>query len=55
MFYLHLLDVGLKLQIEVAQMKREFESLQQLYAEKLVAREDFLRAEENYNLASNRL
>ena len=55
MFYLHLLDVGLQLQIEVAQMKREFESLQQLYAEKLVAREEFLRAEENYNLASNRL
>ncbi|MBQ8722572.1 MAG: efflux RND transporter periplasmic adaptor subunit [Paludibacteraceae bacterium] len=45
----------LQLQTEVGQMKREFESLQQLYAEKLVAREDFLRAEENYNLASNRL
>lgn len=45
----------LQLQTEVEQMKREFESLQQLYAEKLVAREDFLRAEENYNLASNRL
>lgn len=45
----------LQLQTEVGQMKREFESLQQLYAEKLVAREEFLRAEENYNLASNRL
>lgn len=45
----------LQLQTEVGQMKREFESLQQLYAEKLVAHEDFLRAEENYNLASNRL
>ena len=45
----------LQLQTEVGQMKREFESLQQLYAEKLVAREDFLRAEENYNLAANRL
>jgi HlyD family secretion protein len=55
MFYLHLLDVGLQLQTEVGQMKREFESLQQLYAEKLVAHEEFLRAEENYNLASNRL
>ena len=45
----------LQLQTEVGQMKREFESLQQLYAEKLVAREEFLRAEENYNLALNRL
>lgn len=45
----------LQLQTEVGQMKRDFESLQQLYAEKLVAREEFLRAEENYNLASNRL
>lgn len=45
----------LQLQTEVGQKKREFESLQQLYTEKLVAREDFLRAEENYNLASNRL
>ena len=45
----------LQLQTEVEQMKREFESLQQLYAEKLVACEEFLRAEENYNLASNRL
>ena len=45
----------LQLQTEVGQMKREFESLQQLYAEKLVAHEAFLRAEENYNLASNRL
>ena len=45
----------MQLQTEVGQMKREFESLQQLYAEKLVAREEFLRAEENYNLASNRL
>lgn len=45
----------LQLHTEVGQMKREFESLQQLYAEKLVAREEFLRAEENYNLASNRL
>ena len=45
----------LQLQTEVGQMKREFESLQQLYAEKLVAREEFLRAEENYNLAANRL
>lgn len=45
----------LQLQTEVGQMRREFESLQQLYADKLVAREDFLRAEENYNLASNRL
>lgn len=45
----------LQLQTEVGQMKREFESLQQLYADKLVAREEFLRAEENYNLALNRL
>ena len=41
----------LQLDLEVSRAKRTFEQQQNLYRDKLIAKEDFLQAQENYNLA----
>ena len=41
----------LQLDLEVSRAKRTFEQNQNLYRDKLIAKEDFLQAQENYNLA----
>ena len=41
----------LQLDLEVSRAKRNFEQQQNLYRDKLIAKEDFLQAQENYNLA----
>ena len=45
----------LQLRVEVRRSKRAFESARELYAEKLISREEWLKAEEDYMLASDRL
>lgn len=45
----------LQLQTEVKRTKRVYEAQQALYAERLISKEEFLRAEEDYTLATNRL
>ncbi len=45
----------LQLQTEVKRTKRIYDAQQSLYAERLISKEEFLRAEEDYTLATNRL
>lgn len=45
----------LQLRIEVRRSRRAYESAKELYAEKLISREEWLKAEEDYMLASDRL
>ena len=45
----------LQLRVEVRRSKRAYESARELYAEKLISREEWLKAEEDYMLASDRL
>ena len=45
----------LQLRVEVRRSKRAFESARELYAEKLISREEWLKTEEDYMLASDRL
>ena len=45
----------LQLRVEVRRSKRAFESARELYAEKLISREEWLKAEEDYMLAKDRL
>ena len=45
----------LQLRIEVRRSKRAYESAKELYAEKLISREEWLKAEEDYMLAADRL
>ena len=41
----------LQLDLDVSRAKRDFEQKQNLYFDKLIAKEDYLQAQENYNLA----
>ena len=45
----------LQLRVEVRRSKRAYESAKELYAEKLISREEWLKAEEDYMLAADRL
>ena len=45
----------LQLRVEVRRSKRAYESAKELYAEKLISREEWLKAEEDYLLAKDRL
>ena len=45
----------LQLRVEVRRSKRAFESARELYAEKLISKEEWLKAEEDYMLAKDRL
>ncbi len=45
----------LQLGVEVKRLKRAYDSADELYKEKLIAKEDWLIAEENYQLASSKL
>ena len=45
----------LQLRVEVRRSKRAYESARELYAEKLISREQWLKAEEDYMLAKDRL
>ena len=45
----------LSLQVEVRRAKRAFESSQQLWNERLIAREEYLKAQEDYQLACDKL
>ena len=45
----------LQLRVEVRRSKRAYESARELYAEKLISREEWLKAEEDYMLAKDRL
>ena len=45
----------LQLRIEVRRSRRAYESAKELYAEKLISREEWLKAEEDFMLASDRL
>ena len=45
----------LQLRVEVRRSKRAYESARELYAEKLISREEWLKAEEDYMLATDRL
>jgi len=45
----------LALQVEVRRAKRAFESSQQLWGERLIAREEYLKAQEDYQLACDKL
>ncbi len=45
----------LQLRVEVRRSKRAYESARELFAEKLISREEWLKAEEDYMLASDRL
>lgn len=45
----------LQLRVEVRRSKRAYESARELYAEKLISREQWLKTEEDYMLASDRL
>lgn len=45
----------LQLRVEVRRSSRAYESARELYAEKLISREEWLKAEEDYLLASDRL
>lgn len=45
----------LALQVEVRRTKRAFESNEQLYNERLIAREEYLKAQEDYQLAKDKL
>ena len=45
----------LQLRVEVRRSKRAYESAKELYAEKLISREEWLKAEEDYMLAKDRL
>ena len=45
----------LQLRVEVRRSKRAFESARELYAEKLISREEWLKTEEDYMLAKDRL
>ncbi len=45
----------LQLRVEVRRSKRAYESAKELYAEKLISREEWLKAEEDYMLATDRL
>ena len=45
----------LSLQVDVRRAGRAYEQNKALYADKLIAREDFLKAEEDYNLAQDKL
>ena len=45
----------LQLRVEVRRFKRAYESAKELYAEKLISKEEWLKAEEDYMLAKDRL
>ena len=45
----------LQLRVEVRRSKRAYESARELFAEKLISREEWLKAEEDYMLATDRL
>ena len=45
----------LQLRVEVRRSKRAYESARELYAEKLISKEEWLKAEEDYMLAKDRL
>ena len=45
----------LQLRVEVRRSKRAYESAKELYAEKLISKEEWLKAEEDYMLAKDRL
>ena len=45
----------LQLRVEVRRSKRAYESARELFAEKLISREEWLKAEEDYMLAKDRL
>ena len=45
----------LQLRVEVRRSKRAYESAKELYAEKLISKEEWLKAQEDYMLASDRL
>lgn len=45
----------LSLQVEVRRAKRAFESSQQLWNERLISREEYLKAQEDYQLACDKL
>ncbi len=45
----------LSLQVEVRRAKRAYEQNKALYGDRLIAREEFLKAEEDYNLAQDKL
>ena len=45
----------LQLRVEVRRSRRAFESAKELYAEKLISKEEWLKAEEDYMLAKDRL
>ena len=45
----------LQLRVEVRHSKRAYESARELFAEKLISREEWLKAEEDYMLATDRL
>jgi len=45
----------LQLRVEVRRSKRAYESAKELYAEKLISKEEWLKAEEDFMLASDRL
>ena len=50
-----LITEKLQLQMEVQRNRRTYEAQQALYNDGLIAREDFLKAEEDYELSSSRL
>lgn len=45
----------LQLRVEVRRSKRAYDSARELYAEKLISKEEWLKAEEDYMLAADRL